>query len=256
MGKPSKLDKIEAQEIHKPARRNYTRRPVEVNGIDDVWCADLVDMRQFAKQNKGYNYILTVIDVLSRYAWAIPLKNKKAGTVLDAMTKIITESDRHPKKLWIDKGAEFLNDEFQSNFHNTYHTYSPFHAAPVERFNRTLKTIMWYKFTKHDTKNWVDRLDKLLRKYNNRVHSSIHMTPKKASDPSNAAYLLDLQDKKVDKIKTTKPKFKVNDIVRISKQKGTFDKGYTANWSFDLFKIVEVLPMCLDEFEREFQPLL
>ena len=101
---------------------------------------------------------------------------------------------------------------------------------------------MWYKFTKHDTKNWVDRIDKLLRKYNNRVHSSIHMTPKKASEPSNEPYLLELQDAKVDKIKATKPRFKINDIVRISKQKGIFDKGYTANWSFDLFKIVEVLP--------------
>lgn len=244
MPKAAKIDKLEAQELHRKVVRKFPRRSVMVRGINDVWCVDLVDMRQFSKSNKGYKWLLTCIDVLSRYAWAIPLKDKKGPTVLDAMSKIITESGRHPEKIWSDAGSEFINKEFKKNF-DVYHTYGETHAAPIERFNRTLKSIMWYKMTKHSTKEWVSRLPKLLTKYNNTVHSSIKMTPKKASKKKNEKVLLMYQQDRADKIakKVGKkgPKFQVGDIVRISRVKGVFEKGYTNRWSFDLYEIVNVL---------------
>jgi len=158
------------------------------------------------------------------------------------MTKIITESGRTPKKIWCDQGSEFLNTNFKANFKDVYHTYSPFHAAPIERFNRTLKSIMWFKMTKHDSKEWVSRLPKLLKKYNNREHSSIKMTPTEASKKENEEKLLAFQNTKVEAVPKKKPKLKLNDVVRIAKEKGVFEKGYTPNWSFDLYKIEEVLP--------------
>ena len=237
----SNFDKIESKELHKRVVRKFQRRPVEVSGTDSTWCADLVEMQQFSKQNKGYKYLLTVIDVLSRYAWAVPMKDKKAGTVLDAMTKIITDSGRNPKKLWVDKGSEFINKQFKKNFDQVYHTYSEFHAAPIERFNRTLKDLMWLKMTKHDTKEWLSRLPKLLQKYNKRVHSSIGMSPLKASKKKHEEELLEIQAKRVSKVAKKGAKLKIGDVVRVSKWKGVFEKGYTARWSHDLYEIVEVL---------------
>lgn len=240
MPKASKIDKVESKELHKRVVRKFERRPVEVAGIDAVWCADLVDMSMFSKQNKGYKWLLTVIDVLSRHAWAIPLKDKKGPTIMDAMTKIIMESGRTPGKIWADQGSEFINKEFKKNF-EVYHTFGETHAAPIERFNRTLKTIMWVKFTRHDSQEWVSRIPKLLYKYNNRVHSSIKMTPLQASKKKNEKVLLLYQQDKVDKVKSSKPKFKLNDIVRISRTKGVFEKGYTKRWSHELYQVVEVL---------------
>ena len=64
-------------ELHKSIKRNFTRRRVIVNGIDKIWCSDLVEMQQFSKWNKGYRYLLMVLDLFSKYSWIIPLKDKK-----------------------------------------------------------------------------------------------------------------------------------------------------------------------------------
>jgi len=65
-----------ADELRKPIRRNFQRRRVYVKRIDDIWGADLVEMQEWNKKNKGFRYLLTVIDVFSKFAWSIPLKDK------------------------------------------------------------------------------------------------------------------------------------------------------------------------------------
>ncbi|PFX25400.1 putative uncharacterized transposon-derived protein F54H12.3 [Stylophora pistillata] len=97
-----------ADELHKPVRRNFRKRRVIVNGIDEIWCSDLVEMQKFAKWNKGYRYLLMVLDVFSKYGWIVPLKNKKGESVADGFEKIFTEG-RIPKRLWVDKGSEYYN---------------------------------------------------------------------------------------------------------------------------------------------------
>lgn len=245
MDKKAKL-KIEARELHKPFKSKFDRRPVLVNGVDEVWGLDLVDMTEFSKQNKAFKYILTCIDVLSRFAWAVPLKKKDSETVMNAITKIITESDRHPKKIWCDKGAEFVNKTFKKNFDNVYHTYGEMKCAPIERFNRTLKEMMWYKFTQHDSKQWINRLDKLIKKYNEKVHSSIGIMPTQASERNSKGefveelYLLEKQSEKLKKIKKSSPKLKEGDMVRLAVVKGKFEKGYTERWTRELFQVTEI----------------
>ena len=235
------VDKIEAQEQHKPVIRKFQRRKVLVSGIHDTWAADLVDMQAFQKQNKGYRFILTVIDVLSRYAWAEPLKDKKSETVILAFKKIFRMSGAKPDKLWVDQGSEFINKKMKDFIKPTtiYHTYGEHKAAMIERFNRTLKTRMWYKFTKHDTHEWVNRLPKLMKKYNNTVHSSIGMTPTKAL--SEEPLLLQIQNAAQARIPYKPPKLKVGDFVRLSEKKDTFAKGYHNNWTKELFQIADVL---------------
>ncbi|KAL6418424.1 hypothetical protein ACFW04_014189 [Cataglyphis niger] len=116
------------EELHAPARRNFPRRRVAVRGYDDLWQADVVEMRPYARLNKGHNYILTVIDALSKYAWAVPLKSKR-------------------KKFYNTEMRKFAKEHGV----NHYSTYSVMKASIVERFNRTLKNSMWKYFTLNGT---------------------------------------------------------------------------------------------------------
>ena len=77
--KKTKIPKLTvelAEELYKPVTRKFRRRRVNVNGIDEVWAADLIDMHSFSKDNKGIKYLLTVIDIFSKFVWIVPLKRK------------------------------------------------------------------------------------------------------------------------------------------------------------------------------------
>ena len=97
-----------ADELHKPIKRKFTRRHVIANHIDEIWASDLVAMQQFSKWNKGYKYLLMVIDVFSKYGWIVPLKNKQGDTFREAFQSIFKDR-RKPDYLWTDKGTEFYN---------------------------------------------------------------------------------------------------------------------------------------------------
>ena len=228
-----------------PRAFGYQRRIVVSYNIDDIWSIDLVDMTNVKYLNRQYTFILTVIDLFSRYAWAVPLKNKSSSDVLEAFKKIIESSDRKPKKIWADEGKEFLNKQFQKfmteNDMSIYHTYSKEKASIIERFNRTLKTHMFYKFTENNNKDWYSILPGLLEDYNNSVHSTIKMTPIEASLSENSDKILALQSEKVSKIKRVKAKFNILDRVRAFVNKGVFEKGYSANWSKEIFTIIKVI---------------
>ena len=80
-----------ANELHKAIKRNFIQWRVIVNHIDEIWCSDLVEMQQFSKWNKGYRYLLMVLDVFSKYGWIVPLKDKKGETVTEAFKSIFRE---------------------------------------------------------------------------------------------------------------------------------------------------------------------
>ena len=101
----------DAYTLHKPVRRTFSRRSIVVGGIDHQWQADLIDVQRLKKDNDSYSYLLTVIDVLSKYAWVIPLKNKSGPTLVAVFHQIFAEG-RKPLKLQTDKGAEFFNKTF------------------------------------------------------------------------------------------------------------------------------------------------
>jgi transposase InsO family protein len=133
--------------------------------------------------------ILTVIDLFSKYAFCIPLKNKTSQSIIDAFEYIFKTSNRKPKKLWSDLGSEFTNKLFK-NFCNKegieiYHTFNEGKAVIIERFNRTLKEKMYFNFTLSGNKHWVDLLPKVVNDYNNSFHRTIKMTPEFASKNEN-----------------------------------------------------------------------
>jgi hypothetical protein len=137
--------------LHKPVRHNFKRRRIIVSDIDEQWEADLVDLSGISKYNKHFRYLLTVIDTLSKFAWAVPLKTKTGKEIVDAFTKIFSISKRKPQNLRTDKGGKFLNKIVQlflkkENIH-FFTSNNEVKAAIVERFNRTLNTKMWEYFT-------------------------------------------------------------------------------------------------------------
>ena len=208
-----------------------------------IWCSDLVEMQRFSKWNKGYRYLLMVLDLFSKYGWIVPLKDKKGETVTEAFKTIFKEG-RKPQYLWTDKEKEYYNKNMkellEKNNITLYSTENEEKSSVCERWNRTIKTKMWKQFTVQGNTEYLDILPKILEQYNNTKHSSIKMTPVEASKKKNggAVYYNLYGDMKQ---LSSKPKFKIGDKVRISKYKRkVFDKGYTPNWTEEIFLIDKI----------------
>src|SRR6266566_7243481 len=162
--------------LHKPARLRYSTRPYKTAGIDQQWQADLVEMIPYEGVNEGYRYLLTVIDLFSRYAWAKSIKDKTGKEVKRAFQKIFA-SGRKPQRLQTDEGLKFANRHVQHLLKvkniKFFTVKSQFKAAVCERFNRTVKSKMWRYFTKTGSYKWIDILPELMTAYNASVHRSL-----------------------------------------------------------------------------------
>ena len=227
-----------SQELNKPTINKFERQKVIVNHINEIHSTDLVDMSQYSKMNKGYKYIFTNIDVFSKIAYAFPLKSKKIGDIKNCFEKIF--ENNKPKYIWSDKESSFLSKEMQQFFKDNnvkiYHTNSHLKAVVIERFNRSLRELMMKEFTKNNNTIWYNILPKLIKTYNNKYHNSIKMKPIQVNK-SNEKYI---KENIYTYNKTSKnPKFKINDLVRISlKRRDLFDKpSSNIKWSEELFKI-------------------
>ena len=194
---------------------------------DNIWDVDLADMQLLSKYNKGYKFLLCVIDIFSKYAWVIPLKDKKGISIVNAFQIILKESNRKPNKIWVDKGSEFYNNSFkkwlQDNDIVMYSTNNEGKSVITERFIRTLKNKI-YKYMTSISKNvYIDKIDDIVKEYNNKNHTSIKMKPVDVMDNTYIDFKKEINDK--DR------KFKVSDHVRISNYKNIFAKEYMPNWS-------------------------
>lgn len=150
-------------ELHRSVRRNFPRRKYLMRGINDTFQADLIEMIPFSGENRGYKYILMVINVFSKYAWAEPLKNKAGEEVTRAMLSIFNKNPRNiPQNLHTDKGKEFYNQHFQRFLKkygiNHYSTFSRMKALIVKRLNRMILNKMWRIFNMQGSHKWFNRL--------------------------------------------------------------------------------------------------
>jgi transposase InsO family protein len=227
--------------LHKQARRRYPRRKVITDGIDSLWQADLVIMpKEYAKHNSNYKYILTVIDVFSRYAFARPLKTKTGTEVASALKSIFIEENRIPSKLHVDQGGEFYSRNTRAllNDYNVsmFSVYSDTKAALVERWNRTLKGRMFKYFTKNNTKRYIDVLPQFVEGYNSSVHRITGFAPKDVT--------IEKQEKLRKKLyqgefpNYAKFRFRIGDTVRIIKSRHVFQKGYLPLWTNEYFTVI------------------
>ena len=227
-----------SQELNKPTINKFPRQKIIVNYINEIHSTDLVDMTQYSKINKGYKYIFTNIDVFSKIAYTYPIKSKKIQDIKPCFEKIF--KNNKPKFIWSDKEPAFFSKEMQQFFKDNnvkiYHTNSHLKAVVIERFNRSLRELMMKHFTKNNNTVWYNILPKLIKIYNNRYHSTIKMKPIEVNK-SNEKFIKEnvYTYNKISK----KPKFKINDLVRISlKRRDLFDKpSANIKWSEELFKI-------------------
>ena len=227
--------------LHKPVGRQFPRNPTIVKSIDDQWQADLVDMSSKAKDNNGYTFSLTVIDCFSKYAWVEPVMRKTSTEILKALKRIMEGQERRkPKRLQTDDGKEFKNALVQSYLKEKgvgfFTTKSEMKSAIVERFNRTLKSKIWKWFTSQNTRRYIDVLPSLVAGYNNSNHRSIGMAPNRVTKKLESLIRQRLYGKlKVKRVK--RYKYWIGDLVRISKKRKVFRKGYLPNWSERTFVI-------------------
>ena len=230
-----------SEELNKGVINKFERKKIIVNYIDEIHSSDLVDMIKYSRVNRGYKFIFTNIDIFSKYAWVFPIKSKKISDIKPCFEKIFKE--RKPLYIWSDQESSFFSKEmlkfFEDNNVKIYHTYSNLKAVVIERFNRSLRELMMKEFVKNNNTVWYNILPELIKKYNNQYHHTIKMKPIDVNKTNekhikNTVYNYDITNKK--------PKFKIDDLVRISlKRRELFDKP-TANikWSEELFKIYKI----------------
>ena len=205
-------------------------------------------MQSLSRKNKGIKYLLCTIDLYSKYAFVIPLKNKTGFCIINAFDKIIKQSNRKPNKIWVDQGGKFYNNVFEKwlsdNDINMYSTYNEGKSVVAQRFIRTLKNKLYEHVTATGKNVYHDVLDDVVN--NNTKHSTIKMKSIDVGDTKKSSSL-ERNNKRVyiDAHNEKEGRFKVGDRVRISRYKNIFPKGYTPNWSKEIFivdKINDTVP--------------
>ena len=225
--------------LHKPVQKPKRYRRVYTKGIGYLYQIDLVDMTAYARSNRGYGWIIMVLDTFSKKLWAFKTKNKKGKTITDALRPLLTRNK--PIKIETDKGKEFKNSHFRALLRRlkikTYSIESERHCSLVERSNRTIKTRMWRAFTAQGSHVWYNILDDLIHGYNNSIHRSIGMKPVEVNSSNETQVRAKLFPPEPPK---KRPQLKVGDSVRITRKKSAFQKGYEQSHSWEVFYVHEI----------------
>ena len=251
------LTKIFIDEVYsKPPKKNYPTNKITIKSFDDTWSSDSLDMNDYGpKNNRGYRYILVVVDNFSKFGWTIPLKNKFAQSITDAFSEIIKSSNRKPNLLETDDGKEYVNKIFNEllNIHNIkrYSRNTALGAVFAERFNRTIRNLLKKPVFLKGNADWLSELPSVIRKYNNTIHHSTKMAPIQASKKSKERKVYtNLQDKRVKQ----KPKFKLGNLVRTADIERVLSKGDSTNWSYKLYTITEVIHDTIPSYRIDYLP--
>ena len=234
------LETMLSYTLHKPRRRQFPTLPVIVFKVDQQWVMDLMDVQKLAKWNKGHRYILTVVDVLSKYAWAIPIKNKTGAVMVQALQTLWKQaSPRQPQRVQSDDGTEFMNAKVQAFFkkHQVDHfsTQGDTKAALAEMLIKTLKTRLYRYFTAANTLTYLKALPLIVEQYNHTVHSSIQEKPAHVTPDNEYLIWNRLYRKRLRK--RARPKLRVGDKVRLNKKHRVFQKGYLPGWTEEVFLV-------------------
>ena len=232
-----------AYTLHKPVYKTFQTRPVIVYAIDQLWQLDLVDLSKLVRENDGHKFIFSIVDVLFKFGWLLPLKSKHGSKIKGVLTKLFEQTNRRPVMVQTDKGTEFLNFHVQ-NFLKKYQIrfftiFSERKASIVERFNRTIKGIMFRLFTRNNNRRYIDFLNEIAHRYNSSYHRSIKMKPIEVSKENEAQVWINLYENKLKNPQTVsqRSRFSAGDLVRISIERGPFKKFYLEGWSEELFVV-------------------
>ena len=224
-------------------KKKFPRRHIIVHFPFQIFMGDLIEYQSnvYKYANSGHKFILVLIDVFTKKAYARPVKRKNKFDVSNALESILNNLEHFPNTLITDEGLEFYNKNVEKILDKyAIHHYSiktKMKASVVERFIRTLKSRLEKYFIKNNTKKWICVLPQLIKNYNKTPHRSIGMSPNEVSDDNaDRVFKKMFPDIQLE----AKPRLHIGDTVRKLKEKTIFDKGYKQTWSNDLYQIIQV----------------
>ena len=252
---PEKQQIIYERNLFKTTKKFYAANKIDVYHIDEILSLDILDLKGYCpKNNRGYRYVLVIIDNFSKFVWTVFLKNKNAQTIKDLFENIIANSK---KTILIesDRGKQFYNIIFQDflnkNSIKIYSRNSSYGAVFAERFNLTIRDLLEkIVYEQSDTK-WVDILSTITKQINIRTHSSTKLMPVQASLKKNEGHVYKIL---LDKRRETIPKIQINDFVRTADLRRTFSKRDTTNWFYKLYKITETINDTIPSYKIDNSP--
>ncbi|GFQ88347.1 uncharacterized transposon-derived protein F54H12.3, partial [Trichonephila clavata] len=227
--------------LHFPVRYKFQRRKTIAYGINELWQSDLVDLQKISRFNKGYRYILTIIDVMSRYLRAFPIKDKKAGTIAKVFSKVFKEvrPKKYPKQI---KVVSFTTKLFVVYLRNLTFTIIQQKAKRNALFwkerTKHYKIKCFRVFTHRNSYKYYDILKPLVDSYNHSVHRSHGFAPANVTEADEPLLYKSLYE--IDA--PVRFRFAVNDVVRISKARKVFRKGYLPGWTEETFVVYKRYP--------------
>ena len=232
-----------AYTLHKSSKQKFVRRPTMVSGRGQQLQADLIDVHRYKRDNDGITFILTAIDVFSKKAWAIGVKNKSGDEISRALEKIF--QDYPVRTLQTDKGTEFLNAKVRTvlksfGVHHFTSEDDEIKASIVERWNRTLQERLHRWFTYSKSYRFVEALNDVVEGYNKRYHTSIGMAPNDVDSKNQEDVWWRLYGESESRSQRV-AKFSSGDSVRVSAKRFTFSKGYLPRWTTEIFKIRDII---------------
>lgn len=233
------LKKQSVQQQHTQIKKKKKGHIVALSP-NNIFQADLLDYTKYSRNNEGYKWILIAMDVFTRKAYARPLKNKKPSSVANAFKEII--ENNKPIEVMTDNGNEFLGKPFQvlikdNNMIHTTNEVGDHNALGIiDRFSRTIKNSIAKYFTSRNTTKWANILPKFIAAYNNTPNSAIlDFKPNEAK--KHIPVITNLNLEKFDANKDLHDSINKGDLVRTKIKKKRFSKGYTPNYSDEVFKV-------------------
>lgn len=240
------LRKLNTYQLHKDVRRKFKRRHVKVFWKDNTWSSDLKDISNVADYNNCNTFILICICNFSKKAYTRMIRDKTAQSMIKAFRSIFKESGTKPLYIASDQGKEYTCKEvtqfLKENGISLYHTTTPIKATFAENFIKNLFAKISRYMTEKQTLKFDDKLQAFTHSYNNTIHSKIKRTPNSITEANQMDVWRDIYMNDYKEKEKRKNKFKVGDLIKISNEKLRFEKGYTARWSNENFKVSKVLP--------------
>jgi transposase InsO family protein len=240
------LSKINSYSLHRETKKPKYRNPYFVYEKREQVQIDLIEISALHKSNFGVKYILTAIDLFTKFLVCVPMKSKDANSSKNAVYAMLQKMTPYPKKIMSDRGTEFTNREVKNLFRekNIEHILpeSDMKCVVVERVNKTIQSKIYHYMTAHSTDRYILALQDLVRSYNNSIHQSIQMTPNDAENPFNHLKVLDRLNEHYTDIfeKKKSAKFKIGDIVRISMIKTKFHRSYKEQQKENFYEIIRI----------------
>ena len=235
-------EKQEVNQLYRKIPRIKKYFPITAKHINQIWQIDLLDLSDISTVNNNIKYHFVAVDVFSRFASVVPMKNKFSKTIIDAMKESFNAMDGKPQIINCDNGSEFINKDFKkfindNNIEIRYVQVGDHHKLGiVDRFNRTLRdNINKFLTIKHTTR-YIDNFVSIVNNYNDTYHSSIKKAPREVKDNDHSIILLN-NEKYIEALKE-ETKFNVGDKVRFLKNKIMFEKGSLPKWSKEIHKVV------------------